>query len=290
VTALATHPEFAVFRHSKPDPGTILFNHAAHLPPEGILDKDNKRVSLKCATCHQPTPDGRYMEPIRFESHCAGCHASALVYDAERFRDRPAPHGQSPELLRGLLRERYAEYIQQHPHELGVEVPVELPLPGLSGIRAVTKAEWTWAKEQLEQADRILFLGAGGCRYCHRVEATERGWQIAPTALPKRWLDNSRFNHFSHRLNPKPADGQENCTACHEGTRSSTKTADVLLPSIQNCIACHNQPSLPQSGRSDCIECHTYHNEIGGRGKVMKRPSVAKDSPHETMAQTVSVE
>jgi predicted CXXCH cytochrome family protein len=272
VTSLDTHPELAVLRRGAPDPGTIAFNHAAHLKPEGVLDPDNRLVSLKCADCHQPAPDGRYMEPIRFDAHCARCHASALVYDMARFRDRPAPHGQQPELLRGLLRERYTAFIQQHPEELGIERQVEVPLPGLSGLRAVTKEEWTWANEQLEQADRVLFAGAGGCQYCHRVEGTAKGWHIASPAIPQRWLGFSKFSHYSHRLDPKPVAGQENCTACHDGVRSSTQTADVLLPSIKNCMGCHNRSGLPHSGRSDCTECHTYHNQVGGRGKVRELP------------------
>jgi predicted CXXCH cytochrome family protein len=268
IIALATHPEFGVLRRGEPDPGVVLFNHAAHLAPEGIRDAEDRLVVLKCASCHQPTTDGRYMEPVRFASHCASCHASALVYDVERFPGRPAPHGQLPDVLRGVLRERYTDYIQQHPRELGIAKPVERPLPGLSGLREVTKEEWKWVHQRVEQAERILFLGAGGCQYCHCVEATKQGWQLTPPGLPQRWFTCSKFNHFSHRLNPKPVQGEENCTACHEGARSSTKTADVLLPSIQNCRECHNHESLPQNGRTDCVECHTYHNQVGGRRKA----------------------
>ncbi len=267
ITALATHPEFGVLRRRETDPGTIRFNHAVHLKPEGVRGADDKPVVLACAACHQPGPDGRYMQPIRFETHCASCHTSALVYDPERFGTRPAPHGQAPETLRGLLRERYTEFVHQHPEELGTPVPVERPLPGLSGIQEVTKEEWAWVNQRLEEADRVLFQGAGGCRYCHRVEATGAGWQVAAPALPRRWLGFSKFSHFSHRLNPSSAAGDENCTSCHTGVRSSTATADVLLPSLRNCQDCHNHPNRPTGARADCIECHTYHNQVGGRGR-----------------------
>jgi hypothetical protein len=268
ITALGTHPEFAALRRGESDPGVLRFNHAAHLPPEGIRGVDGQPVFLKCAACHQPTPDGRYMEPIRFDAHCASCHASALVYDTERFRDRPVPHGQTPEVIRGLLRQRYTEYIQQHPKDLGLVKPVERPLPGPSGLREVTRDEWRWVHQRLQEAERVLFLNAGGCGYCHRVEATTKGWSLTPPALPRRWFTSSKFSHFSHRLNPKPVQGDENCTVCHQGAPSSTKTADVLLPSIQSCRACHNHESLPHTGRADCIECHTYHNQVGGRPKM----------------------
>jgi predicted CXXCH cytochrome family protein len=268
VTAFAAHPEFGVLRRGATDPGVLLFNHAAHLPPEGVRGVDGQPVHLQCAACHQPTPDGRYMEPIRFAAHCANCHTSALVYDTERFRDQPSPHGQTPEVVRGLLRQRYTDYIQQHPKELKRAKPVERPLPGPSGLREVTREEWSWVHERLQEAERILFLNAGGCRYCHRVEATAKGWDLTPPDLPRRWLTSSKFSHFSHRLNPKPVRGDENCTVCHTGAPSSTKTADVLMPSIQSCRACHNHENLPHSGRADCTECHTYHNQVGGRPKA----------------------
>ena len=268
VTAFAHHPEFGVVRRGEPDPGTIAFNHAAHLKPGGILGVDGKLVSLACGACHQPAGDGAYMGPIRFESHCASCHSNALVFDAVRFASRPAPHGQPPEVLRGLLRERYTEYIDQHPEELGAAIRVERPLPGRSGLRDVSREEWAWVNQQLEQADRTLFVGAGGCRYCHPVEATGKGWHIPPTRVPKRWLVSSKFSHFSHRLNPEARDGAENCTACHATAGASSRTVDVLLPSVENCKTCHNGRSLPHTGRTDCVECHTYHHEVGGRGKV----------------------
>src|SRR5262249_28254401 len=40
VTALATHPEFATHRRDGADPGTLQFNHAMHLKPEGVLGVD----------------------------------------------------------------------------------------------------------------------------------------------------------------------------------------------------------------------------------------------------------
>lgn len=265
ITALSTHPEFSVLRRGDPDRAVIRFNHAAHLKSEGLRGLDGKQLFLKCAACHQPTPDGRYMEPIRFDTHCATCHSNALVYDIDRFRNQPVPHGQPAELLRGLLRERYTQYIQDNPKELGKVTKVERPLPGRSGIQEVTKEEWTWVNQRLEQADRILFQHGGGCRYCHKVEEGPKGWQITPTKIPQRWLAHSKFSHFTHRLNPKSEPGQENCIACHSSTQSSDRTSDVLLPSIPKCWECHNQQRGEHIGRTDCIECHTYHNEIGPR-------------------------
>jgi hypothetical protein len=268
ITALANHAEFAVSRRGEADRAAILFNHATHLKPEGLRGVDGKPVFLKCAACHQPTPDGRYKEPIRFDAHCASCHSNALVYDLDRFRNRPVPHGHPPDLLRGLLRERYTVYIQENRQELGKLIEVERPLPGRPAIRQVTKEEWAWVNQRLEQADRVLFEHGGGCQLCHTVEEGPRGSQIPPTRIPRRWLGHSRFNHFTHRSNPRPEPGQENCIACHSEARRSERTSDVLLPSIQKCRDCHNDRRGAYFGRTDCIECHIYHNEVGGRKSI----------------------
>jgi hypothetical protein len=166
-----------------------------------------------------------------------------------------------------LLRQRYTDYIQEHPREVRGAKPVERPLPGLSGLRQVTHEESHWVHQRLQEAERVLFLNAGGCRYCHQVEPTGKGWQLTPPGLPRRWLTSSKFSHFNHRLYPQTPPGEENCTACHEAARSSSRTSDVLIPSIQTCRSCHGVQNLPHSGRADCMECHTYHNEVGGRPK-----------------------
>jgi hypothetical protein len=276
VTSMRTHPEFAVLRRGKPDRDALRFNHAAHLPPTGLRGLDGQAVVLTCGTCHQATPDGRYLQPIRFQLHCAECHANALFYDVERSRDRPVPHGETPEALRGILRERYAEFIQGHPQELGRVIPAQRTRPGKSDTNSVTKDKWTWVQERIDRAEQILFQGAGGCRYCHAIQQSEQGWRIVPIDIPERWLPHGRFSHFHHRLHPKPVEGSENCTACHEGARSSTRARDVLIPSIQNCRECHAPQAGPRAGSTDCIGCHVYHNQIGGRSRGTDCKSVPR--------------
>ena len=133
VIDFASHPEFAVLRRALPDGARIRFNHAKHLPPAGLPGSGGKAVALKCASCHQPTPDGRSMGPISFRAHCAGCHWNTLSYDVARFRDLGVPHGVQPELLRGLIRERYTQFIHNSPGELkGDMLDPDVPIPGLA--------------------------------------------------------------------------------------------------------------------------------------------------------------
>ena len=47
---------------------------------------------------------------------------------------------------------------------------------------------------------------------------------------------------------------------------TSTKTNDMLMPTIDVCRKCHNATAA--GVRSDCLECHTYHpRDHGSFGK-----------------------
>jgi hypothetical protein len=270
VTGFDSHPEFAALQPGRQDRARIRFNHAKHLASAGLPGLDGKPVMLECAACHRPAADRRYMEPIAFQAHCARCHANALAYDVSRFRKTGVPHGVQPELLRGLVRERYVRFIRENPGDLKRDDGrLRRPIPGRSSRRP--EAEWEWVDEQVGNADRILFWSSSGCKYCHTIEGSQRAWQIAPTNIAKRWFGHSQFSHFSHRHSPEPsavpeplASG-ENCTACHQYTKRSTRTEDVLMPSIRKCRECHDATvDLKDQARTDCVACHRYHSEAGG--------------------------
>ncbi|RMG46152.1 MAG: hypothetical protein D6723_17355 [Acidobacteria bacterium] len=67
-------------------------------------------------------------------------------------------------------------------------------------------------------------------------------------AIPDRWFVHSVFDHRAHRALA--------CVACHAGVSESRRTADVLLPGIQSCRACHSGDG---GARTSCVECHEYH-------------------------------
>lgn len=283
-TFAGDHPEFAVLRSGEPDRARLHFNHAVHLGLDlsalrarGVQGLDGLGAKLDCAACHQPDAERRYMQPIRYEAHCAGCHPLTVQvagrfkdakaqHAAEAFRLRPAPH-KSPADVRAVLRERFLQFLEQNPaaaREAGVPEP-KRPIPG-RGPRPVTEEDLAWSKKNVKQAEDVLFLhrqlteaerllhgGGYGCAHCHH-ETTDPAKrpgglpQYALTAIPQRWLAHSTFRHDSHRM--------LSCLACHEKAAHSTTTADVLLPSIVSCRECHR----PQGGaRADCAECHRYH-------------------------------
>lgn len=69
------------------DRGRLRFNHALHLRDSGVMDARGMTHKLRdnCLSCHEPTEDGRYMQPIRYENHCASCHP--LVFDPGLVQD-----------------------------------------------------------------------------------------------------------------------------------------------------------------------------------------------------------
>ena len=137
-----------------------------------------------------------------------------------------------------------------------------------------------------QRVHSLFGVGGGGCKYCHVVNETNDGsvkdWEVVKPNIPDRWYPHSRFRHDSHRM--------LRCTVCHEGVADSKSTGDVLMPSIKSCLGCHTnriKPNSPNSNaklvaaRTDCVECHSYHNHKGenfnGRLNTLLEPQAAKD-------------
>jgi predicted CXXCH cytochrome family protein len=266
------HPSFGAWRKGGLiDPGTVRFNHRVHLnlKPESVRGIDKPLAALKeqqCNYCHKPDAARHGMEPIRYEQHCHQCHALSVGVAgdwseekvraaAARFALEPAPH-QEPLTVRAALRERYSRFVQDNPAVLASQEPIEPPrwIPDRPRAQPVIDKEGLWVNEQLQTAERILFYGANGCRYCHKMD-TVRGSgnlpQYSPSSFMSRWFPYSVFGHERHRM--------LRCTECHAAA-SSSDAKDVLLPTIDICRQCHN--SEP-GARTDCAECHRYHD----RGK-----------------------
>jgi hypothetical protein len=274
------HPDYRLFRDGEPkDQGGIRFNHKVHLAPEGVLEKDlskqkqpqHRRV-LECQDCHQPDAAGRYLLPIRYEQHCQKCHPISvqLAGDwtegplrdrARRFSEKPIAHpspGKTPAEVRGSLHERLTRFIQA-PENKGflkaAPPPLRLDL-GPRHSEPLSKEQYAWVNAQQAELERMLFDGAGGCRYCHTQKGTAPDGlpEYRPSNIKERWHQHDEFKHHSHRL--------LQCTECHKAT-DSTQTADVLLPRIDTCFACHDADK--DRARSSCLECHKYHNQTEQR-------------------------
>jgi hypothetical protein len=295
IASFAEHPEFALFRDDHPETPTadsrhgvhrvavrnetsntppwqdrtnLRFNHKAHMQPadpRGLptpaLHSAGVEVTLAgferldCESCHQRDGAGAYFKPIAFEQQCRRCHP--LEYDATLQIGDALPH-RDPSLVRDVLRSRLADrYLELQ----GEDAPKESPasdanaIPGAPRPRALREGELAWVNERLAVAEHVVFgrEAKGGCRLCHLLEESSTGFTVAPTDVPDRWQAHARFNHQRHRL--------LDCTACHTETLASATSADILLPGIATCRACHGAESGKSGAASDrCVECHDYHD------------------------------
>jgi hypothetical protein len=331
VTPEDGHPDFRA--STQPDPGVIKFNHKVHMTPGIVYaagarpwplgdvkaidaqayqryaqlqetKDETAAVKLDCAACHEPGDQGfkswrpsrgeaAYMQPIRYERHCKGCHPLRFD-DSTEFRDVTVPHGlQPPEVVR-LVRGAYAARGGKDPRELPAP-PVPLPgKPPATSRRALDGP--------VALALKTLFVGKKTCGECHeyerqdgvlkllpddetravpagiitgRPDANAKPWHARTTSIPEVWFSHAKFNHKSHRF--RSDQKAITCRECHAGAYTSEDHTDVLLPSIKNCRECH-APAGTVGGKAvggsrfDCTECHNFHHadDPAGRQAVVK--------------------
>jgi len=211
---------------------------------------------------------GEYFLPVNFENHCRACHA--MNFDP-RDLTRRVPHGlqldETRDFLRGALRGEKKE-----PFAV---LPPDRPLPGQppEQLRDDNLAR------QVEGLVQNATTSKQGCGLCHaltghstRLEVVEfdagaivgrgeamgrQAFRVVATGVKKVWLERGSFNHTAHRATA--------CVECHRGVDQSRSAGDVLIPNRDNCLHCHG-PAGQTSGvlrggvRSDCVDCHRYHN------------------------------
>jgi predicted CXXCH cytochrome family protein len=330
------HPPFGTWRGELRDPGTVKFNHKAHLDlAETLKDIPTDRLGAmaeplqhlrdqSCAYCHQPDGDRRYILPVSFESHCAACHGLTAGPAGEWKVPHPR-RGETADVVRGFLLDRAWKFIAAA--QPAVPEPPERPpflqrsLPPLpTDQRGRVQQLARQAEERLFAADggdvlfeleRPVFRMRGGCAYCHQettTPVTRRDGlpEYAPPRLRGRWEDRtfpherfgpangikrsdseqatrdrwfpySRFGHERHRM--------LDCTACHDA-KNSTTTAQLLMPKLEDCRQCHNRATA--GVRSDCLECHTYHDRsveprgLHGRWTIAELLGSSKTTERET--------
>ncbi len=266
------HPQFAILRAPRQDPGTIKLNHAAHLRPD--LHGPKGAVQLDCGDCHRPpaaradrrfgdaqsrsmpAPSGadralpragrELMAPPKYAETCAACHL--LQFD-KRFVEA-VPHAK-PEIVLAFVVKKFQEFIAAHPAELRVVRDPDRNLTGKAIVPAVRiLAASQWIAEHAAEAEALLWKKT--CKECHSLSFAAGATlpRIEPANITTRWFPNARFNHDAHR--------GFSCTSCHAGAPTSQETADVLLPGIATCRTCHARGE--NRAESRCFECHTYHD------------------------------
>jgi hypothetical protein len=250
------HPEFQAHSQHLTDTNSLIFNHSLHL--SGLVQLQGR--NLACADCHQPDAVNAHFQALRFDRHCASCHA--LQFDARNPQLR-IPHGE-PVGVRAYLRSLPTQYADL-ARRSGLTAQADTEKFVAEQMRQLR--ERAFSGENLEQQiffasnpARQLTTGAGtgpvssrarfaGCAYCHEVKpgGVDGLPQITRVTTPDRWLIRGEFNHAKHSL--------VGCTTCHAAS-TSHRTADILLPTKQSCTECHS----PAGGVSqNCSTCHKYH-------------------------------
>ena len=233
----------------------LKLNHRVHL--EGPIDGPNGPVTLTCNSCHELSQDLRSVNPIRFEDHCQSCHQ--LGFDS-RIPDKTVPHGDADAAFNFI----YAEYAKlalrarSAPDRAQTdEIPRfrQLRSAPHENVVALTEAA---VLAEARDTERLLFEKTG-CFLCHEVRAvpgapgeTRAQYEIVEPKVVSDWMPGVQFQHGAHK--------ELTCDSCHAAP-TSERTSDVLLPKIALCRECHAQEHVPGKVESDCVLCHSYHDE-----------------------------
>jgi Cytochrome c7 and related cytochrome c len=272
------HPEFRinVAKAANPakirDPDSYLaadgvhdilrFNHQRHFQPDiPALDKSGKK--LDCNYCHELETEGRFMKRISFQAHCQTCHQ--LQFDLNN-PDLTLPHGNSTAVL-GFLRSVTTQY-EDLARKRGMTDPKKIR-SFIEDQRRGLRTQYS-SDEQLintvffegdpykvrPQMARPKAANFAGCAYCHQVKPAAVGAPtIAKPILVDRWMLLSDFDHTKH-----VAVKGVSCETCHQLARTSSKSADILMPVKESCLQCHSPKAEPGlRTAAECITCHKYH-------------------------------
>ncbi|HEX8170515.1 MAG TPA: FHA domain-containing protein [Thermoanaerobaculia bacterium] len=239
VTAFgAGHPELV----APSDPNNVRFNHALHLKQGGIFNASGRRETLECSGCHKlVVARGKAdPEPQNFESHCQRCHK--LTFDA-RFPDAEVPHGGDPGIVYGYVVNIYSgnrDIIGKSPDEVR---------------RLLTRRAAVSADERaVLNAVQVVKVK---CAKCHELRReTGQRLVVDKPVIRTNWFAGARFTHTAHK--------DVGCETCHDGARRSSKTSDVLMPTRDDCVACHGPRTATSApgataAASNCVTCHEYH-------------------------------
>ena len=271
------HPPFQLQRKNVRDNDVLRFNHQRHLNSSDI--PPTKAGKLDCNYCHQPEPNGRYMQPISFEAHCQECHS--LQFDVKN-PDFQLPHGDA-QLVRTFLRTLPAQYAELARRKRGLTNETKINEFAVQQVRQLL-TQFPNA-EELERSvffTRDPYKGSQqndassrakytGCAFCHEVkQAAGISYPTAEITKPvmiERWLPHAHFSHAKHAI-------VASCRECHVAAQSSRLTSDVLIPAKESCVRCHSAGGIARKA-SECATCHLYHSPDQPSTAPMMAPTIS---------------
>jgi|HubBroStandDraft_6_1064221.scaffolds.fasta_scaffold66836_2 hypothetical protein len=278
------HPEFIALRDNFKDPGTIKFNHNAHLAKEQRGPKGN--VQLVCGDCHRPlgnneawpygTPlvqavgleasnttelrpavfgslakphshvsPGAYMGPVDYYEHCSSCHP---LYFSKHLT-LVVPH-KKPEFVHQFVVKSLTDYIAANPGAITDNDFIFEQIPTQFPRRGVARNAEEWVAWRTADAEQLLWQKT--CKECHNLTLhLDKVPDVPKANITAKWMQKGEFDHTAHAM--------VKCEECHAQAKKSKETSDVLLPSIKSCQECHKTGTQNTAG-AGCYECHQYHD------------------------------
>jgi predicted CXXCH cytochrome family protein len=270
VTDSALHTiDRSTFMSATPPPredSSLDFPHDRHMRTGGVRDPVRGNVQLECTNCHQADGGGGYMLPISFDKHCHQCHA--LKFDVF-VPDRELMHGKPEEMFK-QVRDIYDAVAMRGGYTEPEAPELIRRRPGTPLTTAQKKEALDWSAAKAEAILNGRF-GRGQCDSCHKIfestasgGPTGAGWGVEPVSAANIWYPKSRFTHSGHR--------DMECGTCHQA-KTSVTSADVLMPAIGTCRACHGGEHATDKVPSTCISCHGFHrDDLDPMKKVAEAP------------------
>jgi len=240
-----SHPDFSA--GGVTDARPLRLNHAVHMPAQPQTIRGMK-LPMKCSDCHvtdRKSSTGALL-PVTFEQNCKQCHARELEFDVYHLLGpdgAPAPHTKDAKTIHEFINKAYRDRLAADPQIARKPLGNDLA-PAANWLDRVVK-------------DSETYLFERKCGYCHTMAAyavvkpvnqiAGRYVETKPEGDP--WFARAEFAHRPHRA--------VECESCHTAARTSTRTADVLIPSLKTCLPCHARSG---AALDRCPECHLYHN------------------------------
>lgn len=238
------------------DRSNLKFPHDVHLDPAQVQDLTTGEA-MACGDCHHLQADDEHFAPISMERHCRDCHDLKFDRNAP---DRELPHGDPSEVL--LTMEGHYMRLFADPDAGGpTRTRRRLPDRDAAGARSCDKEAYVCARETTAREAETQFTRRG-CVTCHEVVVHDTDdllgrYQVVPVRLTADFFAVARFDHRAH-MTQADAAGDAACLECH-GAETSTASSDVLIPDIEQCLACHGDHRSRDLVPLHCIGCHTFH-------------------------------
>ncbi len=289
------HPPFRYEEPTARDPAVIKYNHLRHEQKDIPAVRDGRK--LACADCHQLGKGGAFYEPVKYQQHCATCHALNVVPELPGFTIPHADPAAVVVFTNTLNSKILAFLIDQDPsaklEDLVAKVKTTVgnmvsrgdrPLSGF-GERAGNELQrrifYTGdptvdGRISGSGMDQPKFTACVGCHEVTKGDGTVP-YKITKTNIADRWIHHGPFTHqpHTHML----------CIDCHHKEIGSRNTADILLPSQASCAQCHSplrkdkvlevvaggiapKPRTPEMVEKqkreggvkwECQNCHQFH-------------------------------